>query len=58
MPESTKVVDSLAMVAWVQDEPAASTVEQASVITGDPEIRKCAVVPVDWIGASADSSSS
>ena len=27
MPESIKVVDSWAMVAWVQDEPAASTVE-------------------------------
>jgi len=24
--------------------------EQASVITGDDEIRQCAVVPVDWIG--------
>lgn len=24
--------------------------EQASVITGDDEIRRCAVVPVDWIG--------
>ena len=27
MPESTKVVDSWAMVAWIQDEPAAPTVE-------------------------------
>ena len=27
MPEPTKVVDSWAMVAWVQDEPAAPTVE-------------------------------
>lgn len=135
MPESTKVVDSWAMVAWVQDEPAAPLVEnflqeadsgniellmswlnvaetfyilakrkspklaeeflarlpslpvrivlpdedgimraarikaahpvafgdafaialaqaeQASVITGDDEIRQCAVVPVDWIGS-------
>ena len=25
--------------------------ENASVITGDDEIRKCGVVPVDWIGA-------
>jgi uncharacterized protein len=134
MPGSTKVVDSWAMVAWVQDEPAAPTVdallqeadsgavelcmswmnvaetfyilakrdspsvaeeflnrlpslpirvmlpdengiiaaarikaahpvafgdafaialaqaEKASVITGDDEIRRCAVVPVDWIG--------
>ena len=25
--------------------------EQASVITGDDEIRRCALVPVDWIGA-------
>ena len=24
--------------------------EQASVITGDEEIRKCGVVPVEWIG--------
>jgi len=24
--------------------------EQASVITGDDEIRRCKVVPVDWIG--------
>ncbi|MEO7142680.1 MAG: type II toxin-antitoxin system VapC family toxin [Bryobacteraceae bacterium] len=135
MPGSTKVVDSWAMVAWVQDEPAAPAVEaflqdadsgvvelrmswmnvaetfyipakraspavaeeflvrlpslpvrtvlpgeedivaaarikaahpvafgdafvialaqaeQASVITGDDEIRRCAVVPVDWMGA-------
>jgi predicted nucleic acid-binding protein len=134
MPESTKVVDSWAMVAWVQLEPAAPLVrqflldadagnlellmswlnvaetfyilakraspavaeeflsrlpslpirivlpdedgiiaaarikaahpvafgdafaialaqaEQASVITGDDEIRQCAVVPVNWIG--------
>jgi predicted nucleic acid-binding protein len=134
MPESTKVIDSWAMVAWIQDEPAAPTVEnflqdadsgniellmswlnvaetfyilakrkspdmaeefltrlpslpirivlpdeegimdaarikaahpvvfadafaialaqaeQASIITGDHEIRQCAVVPVDWIG--------
>jgi uncharacterized protein len=135
MPESTKVVDSWAMVAWVQLEPAAPLVrqflldadagqlellmswlnvaetfyilakrtspavaeeflsrlvslpirfvlpdeggiiaaarikaahpvafgdafaialaqaEQTSVITGDDEIRQCAVVPVDWIGS-------
>jgi predicted nucleic acid-binding protein len=135
MPESTKVVDSWAMVAWVQLEPAAPLVrqflldadagnlellmswlnvaetfyilakrtsvavaeeflsrlpslpirivlpdedgimaaarikaahpvafgdafaialaqaEQASVITGDDEIRQCAIVPVDWIGS-------
>ncbi len=134
MPESTKVVDSWAMVAWVQDEPAAPAVEgflqdadsgnidllmswlnvaetfyilakresphvaeeflrrlpslpirivlpdedaimraarikaahavafgdafaialaqaeEASIITGDPEIRRCGIVPVDWIG--------
>ena len=51
------------MVAWVQDEPAASVfeallqhavagkalAEQASVITGDSEICRCVVVPVDWI---------
>jgi predicted nucleic acid-binding protein len=24
---------------------------QASVITGDNEIRRCGIVPVDWIGA-------
>jgi predicted nucleic acid-binding protein len=24
--------------------------EKASVITGDDEIRRCAVVPVDWLG--------
>jgi len=24
--------------------------EKASVITGDDEIRQCAVAPVDWIG--------
>ena len=135
MPESTKVVDSWAMVAWIQNEPAApafrsfleeaysgkitllmswlnvaetfytlakrnspevaeaflirlpslpirimlpdedgimmaarikarhpvafgdsfaialAEVEQASIITGDNEIRQCAVVPVDWIGS-------
>ena len=120
MPESTKVVDSWAMVAWIQNEPAApafrsfleeaysgnitllmswlnvaetflirspslpirimlpdedgimmaarikarhpvafgdsfaialAEVEQASITTGDNEIRQCAVVPVDWIGS-------
>lgn len=25
--------------------------EQASVITGDDEIRQCALVPVDWLGS-------
>lgn len=25
--------------------------EHASVITGDDEIRRCALVPVDWIGS-------
>jgi predicted nucleic acid-binding protein len=25
--------------------------EGASVITGDPEIRRCKLVPVDWVGA-------
>jgi uncharacterized protein with PIN domain len=25
--------------------------EEASVITGDHEIRKCGIVPVDWVGA-------
>jgi ribonuclease VapC len=25
--------------------------ETASVITGDDEIRKCGIVPVDWLGA-------
>ena len=25
--------------------------ERASVITGDDEIRRCALVPVDWIGS-------
>ena len=25
--------------------------EKASVITGDNEIRRCGVVPVDWLGA-------
>jgi ribonuclease VapC len=29
---------------------ALAQTEQASVITGDDEIRQCAVVPVDWIG--------
>ena len=29
---------------------ALAQAEQASVITGDDEIRRCAVVPVDWIG--------
>jgi predicted nucleic acid-binding protein len=134
MPESTKVVDSWAMVAWVQEEPAApifrnfledadsgsiillmswvnvaetfyilakrkspevaekfltrlpslpirivlpdendimiaarikaahpvafgdafvialAQAREASVITGDDEIRRCAIVPVDWMG--------
>ena len=30
---------------------ALAEVEQASIITGDNEIRQCAVVPVDWIGS-------
>jgi predicted nucleic acid-binding protein len=25
--------------------------EGASVVTGDPEIRRCKLVPVDWVGA-------
>ena len=29
---------------------ALAQAEKASVITGDHEIRRCAVVPVDWIG--------
>jgi predicted nucleic acid-binding protein len=29
---------------------ALAQTEKASVITGDNEIRRCAVVPVDWIG--------
>jgi predicted nucleic acid-binding protein len=29
---------------------ALAQAENASVITGDDEIRRCAVVPVDWIG--------
>lgn len=29
---------------------ALAQAKQASVITGDKEIRQCAVVPVDWIG--------
>src|SRR6266478_3568569 len=29
---------------------ALAQAEQASVITGDDEIRRCAVVPVDWMG--------
>jgi predicted nucleic acid-binding protein len=29
---------------------ALAQAEKASVITGDDEIRRCAVVPVDWIG--------
>jgi DNA-binding NtrC family response regulator len=139
MPESTKVVDSWAMVAWIQGEPAAPFVrqflldadsgklqllmswfnvaetfyilakrkhpavaeefldrlpslpvrlvlpdedeiiaaarikaahpvafgdafaialaqsEQASIITGDDEIRQCGVVSVDWIGSAMES---
>lgn len=31
---------------------ALAQAEKASVITGDDEIRKCGVVPVDWIGPS------
>ena len=55
MPESTKVVDSWAMVAWIQDEPPRPLLSWLNVaetfyITGDHEIRQCAVVPVDWIG--------
>ena len=30
---------------------ALAQAERASVITGDDEIRRCAVVPVDWIGS-------
>jgi predicted nucleic acid-binding protein len=30
---------------------ALAQAEQASVITGDDEIRRCKVVPVDWIGS-------
>jgi predicted nucleic acid-binding protein len=30
---------------------ALAQAEQASVITGDNEIRQCALVPVDWIAA-------
>jgi predicted nucleic acid-binding protein len=30
---------------------ALAQAEKASVITGDDEIRRCAVVPVDWIGS-------
>ena len=30
---------------------ALAQAENASVITGDNEIRQCALVPVDWIGA-------
>ena len=30
---------------------ALAQAEQASVITGDGEIRRCGLVPVDWIGA-------
>ena len=30
---------------------ALAQAEKASVITGDDEIRQCALVPVDWIGA-------
>ncbi|MGO9257240.1 MAG: type II toxin-antitoxin system VapC family toxin [Bryobacteraceae bacterium] len=30
---------------------ALAQAENASVITGDNEIRQCAVVPVDWIGS-------
>src|SRR5258708_31648578 len=29
---------------------ALAQAEQASIITGDDEIRQCGVVPVDWIG--------
>jgi predicted nucleic acid-binding protein len=29
---------------------ALAQAERSSVLTGDDEIRKCAVVPVDWIG--------
>jgi predicted nucleic acid-binding protein len=29
---------------------ALAQAEKASVITGDDEIRRCGVVPVDWIG--------
>ncbi len=31
---------------------ALAQAEQASVITGDEEIRQCGLVPVDWIGSS------
>lgn len=27
--------------------------ERAAVITGDEEIRRCRIVPVEWIGSSA-----
>jgi uncharacterized protein with PIN domain len=30
---------------------ALAQAERASVITGDDEIRRCAVAPVDWVGA-------
>jgi uncharacterized protein len=30
---------------------ALAQAEQASVITGDREIRRCGVVPVDWVGS-------
>lgn len=30
---------------------ALARAEHASVITGDQEIRRCRLVPVDWIGA-------
>jgi predicted nucleic acid-binding protein len=30
---------------------ALAQTENASVITGDNEIRQCALVPVDWIGS-------
>ncbi len=29
---------------------ALAQAEDASVITGDPEIRRCGIVPVDWVG--------
>ncbi len=32
-------------------EIALAQAEQASIITGDDEIRQCGVVPVDWIGS-------
>ena len=31
---------------------ALAQTEGASVITGDPEIRRCGVVPVDWVGST------